>query len=203
MKKILLILATLFAAPAFSQQLVNCFQATSVPCNTTAQQGNGTQGDPAWLAFGKINADMIAIYSALPTLPLAVAQGGTGVTSSTGTGSTVLSISPTIVSPVFTVPTTGATTFTVTGCGTAANVTGNGAAGQFQVGTGASTCTFVFTINGATGMPAPHGWVANVDDVTSHIHCVNTATVSTTTANVLCNSAVTTGDIVMFSAAAY
>lgn len=98
----------------------------------------------------------------------------------------------------------GAVTFTVSGCGVAASVTGSGSAGTFTVGTGAATCTFVFTINGATGMTAPHGWIANVDDVTAKIHCANNGTVaSTTTATVLCNSTVTTGDLITFSATAF
>jgi hypothetical protein len=99
--------------------------------------------------------------------------------------------------------TSGTTTFTVSGCGTAGSVTGNGTAGTFTVGTGAGTCTFVFTINGATGMTATHGWIANVDDATAKLHCENTATVSTTTANVICNATVTTGDLITFKADPY
>jgi hypothetical protein len=104
-----------------------------------------------------------------------------------------------------TVPfTTGGTTFTVSGCGTASSVAGTGTTGVFTVGTGASTCTFTITINGATGMTAPHGWIANVDDQTAHIHCTNvTGGGSTTTAQVLCNSTVTTGDVISFHADPY
>jgi hypothetical protein len=98
---------------------------------------------------------------------------------------------------------TGPTTFTVSGCGTAGSVTGSGTAGTFTVGTGASTCTFIFTINGATGMTATHGWIANVDDLTKNSHCTNTSGGSTTTAEVLCNFVVATSDIITFSAVAY
>jgi hypothetical protein len=92
----------------------------------------------------------------------------------------------------------GATTFTVSGCGTAGTYVGQGGTtGSFVVGTGASTCTFTFTINGASGMAAKNGWVANVDDVTAHLHCTNTTGGSTTTAVVLCNSTVTTGDTIV------
>jgi hypothetical protein len=97
----------------------------------------------------------------------------------------------------------GPTAFTVSGCGTAGSVTGNGAAGTFTVGTGASTCTFIFTINGATGMTAPHGWIANVDDLTKNSHCTNATGGSTTTAEVLCNFVVATSDIITFSAVSY
>jgi hypothetical protein len=198
-RHLLITLAALVASPAFSQQLVNCIQSTSTPCVTGAQIGNGTQGDPAWLAFGKLNSDVTFLFANVPSYPLVVADGGTGATTATGTGSVVLA-----VGPILSAPLTGGTTFTVSGCGVAAAVTGSGASGTFTVGTGASTCTFVFTINGATGMTAPHGWVANVDDVTAHLHCFNNGSVaSTTTATVLCNSTVTTGDLITFSAAAF
>jgi hypothetical protein len=75
------------------------------------------------------------------TLP--VANGGTGVTTSTGTGSVVLSTSPTLVTPLLGTPTSGNfssgtftwPTFNQNTTGTAANVTGtvavaNGGTGQ-------------------------------------------------------------------------
>lgn len=43
-------------------------------------------------------------------LPLAVSSGGTGVTTSTGTGSVVLSNSPTLVTPALGTPTSGVLT---------------------------------------------------------------------------------------------
>jgi hypothetical protein len=74
---------------------------------------------------------------------LAVASGGTGVTSSTGTGSVVLSTSPTLVTPLLGTPTSGNfstgtftwPTFNQNTTGTASNVTGvvaiaNGGTGQ-------------------------------------------------------------------------
>lgn len=44
------------------------------------------------------------------TYPISVANGGTGVTTSTGTGNTVLSTSPTLVTPVLGTPSSGALT---------------------------------------------------------------------------------------------
>ena len=35
---------------------VDCVAATSTPCVATGNPGNGSEGDPAWLAFGKVNA---------------------------------------------------------------------------------------------------------------------------------------------------
>jgi hypothetical protein len=93
---------------------------------------------------------------------------------------------------------TGATTATISGCGTAASIAGPGTAGKFTVGTGASTCTFVVTINGATGMAANTGWVLNMDDTTAHLHCTNDG-YTTTTVTGFCNSTVTTGDTIVFS----
>lgn len=89
---------------------------------------------------------------------------------------------------------TGAT-FTVSGCGTAGSVTGADLSGSFVVGTGASTCTFVVT----PGYTAKNRWVLNMDDDTAKIHCTNIATPSTTTGSAICNSTVTTGDVITFS----
>ena len=100
---------------------------------------------------------------------LAVANGGTGVTTSTGTGSVVLSTSPSLVTPVLGVPASGDfssgtftwPTFNQNTTGTASNVTGvvaiaNGGtnstatatAGGSAYGTGTA---FAFTAAGTAG----------------------------------------------------
>lgn len=89
----------------------------------------------------------------------------------------------------------GGTPVTVSGCGTAGSITGHGTSGTFIVGTGAVTCTFVININGATGLTALHGWNGKLIDSTAGIDCLQTTAVSTTTATFLCNSVVTTGDL--------
>ena len=86
------------------------------------------------------------------TLP--VANGGTGVTTSTGTGSVVLSTSPTLVTPLLGTPTSGNfssgtftwPTFNQNTTGTAANVTGtvaiaNGGTGQTTAATAITSLT--------------------------------------------------------------
>lgn len=85
------------------------------------------------------------------------------------------------------------TTFTVSGCGTAGSVTGGPEAGSFTVGTGASPCTFVITINGASGATAPNGWNCWGVDQTSSIQLIQSAS-STTTCSIKGNAA--TSDII-------
>ena len=92
---------------------------------------------------------------------------------------------------------------TISGCGTAGSIHGNGVAGDFTVGTGAVNCTFTVTLNGASGLTAQTGWIANADDTTAGIHCVNGTTVSTTTVVFTCTGTVLTSDLIKFSAAAY
>jgi len=71
--------------------------------------------------------DAVSLSTADITGTLPVANGGTGVTSSTGTGSVVLSNSPTLVTPALGTPASGvATNLTGTASGlTAGNVTTN------------------------------------------------------------------------------
>lgn len=38
---------------------VYCVASTSTLCNPTSNPGNGSQGDPAWMAFGKLNTDFV------------------------------------------------------------------------------------------------------------------------------------------------
>lgn len=57
-----LALLAFFATAHAQQAVINCVAATSTPCNTSSNPGAGTQGDPAWRAFGKVNANFTQLY---------------------------------------------------------------------------------------------------------------------------------------------
>jgi hypothetical protein len=122
---------------------------------------------------------------------LAVANGGTGVTTSTGSGNNVLSTSPTFVTPVLGTP-TSVTLTNATGLPLTTGVTGtlpiaNGGTGLTALGTGVQTAIGVnvgtagaFVVNGGVLGTPSSGTVTNLTGTAS----INiNGTVGATTAN--------------------
>ena len=62
-------------ARAQAPEYVYCINATSTQCNTTSNPGNGTQGDDSWLAFGKLNLDLLALQPPTPQYSVVYANG--------------------------------------------------------------------------------------------------------------------------------
>jgi len=83
----------------------------------------GTQTSAYYLRSNGTNSVLAALAAADVTGTLAVANGGTGVATSTGTGSVVLSTSPTLVTPLLGTPTSGVAT-NLTGLPLTTGVTG-------------------------------------------------------------------------------
>ena len=117
------------------------------PTLVTPALGTPSSGTLTNCTFPTLNQNTTGTAAGL-SATLAVASGGTGVTTSTGTGSVVLSTSPTLVTPILGTPTSG----TLTNCtfptlnqnttGSAATFTSTSQNSQFNsvgVGTAGST----------------------------------------------------------------
>ena len=89
----------------------------------TLQVGDTWSTDGTYDTNGALKQTLGSVNLNSVTGTLAVANGGTGVTTSTGTGSTVLSTSPTLVTPLLGTPTSGVAT-NLTGLPLTTGVTG-------------------------------------------------------------------------------
>ena len=118
----------------------------SVVLNTTPTLVTPILGTPT---SGDLTNCTIPVGSITGTLP--VLSGGTGVTTSTGSGDTVLSTSPTLVTPALGTPTSGVVT-NLTGT---ASININGTVGATTATTGAfTTLAYTGTLTGNTGVVA-------------------------------------------------
>ena len=79
------ILALALAGLAHAQEVpIYCNTTTSAACNTTTNPGNGSQGEAAWQAFGKVNAwaQQLGLFALDPANEvLATPSGATGIPS--------------------------------------------------------------------------------------------------------------------------
>ena len=121
--------------------------------------GTPSSGNLANCTFPTLNQNTTGTAAGL-SATLAVASGGTGVTTSTGTGSVVLSTSPTLVTPVLGTPTSGNfstgtftwPTFNQNTTGTAAGLSATLAV--TSGGTGVTTLTGLAKGNGTSAFTA-------------------------------------------------
>lgn len=176
-----------------TQQPVNC--SPSVPCTISGPFATGT-GDPAGLAFGKINTDIGVLYGLnAPFLTSQSANQFFAAPSGLSGFPSFRAISALDLPPV--IPATA--TFTAVGCSNSTLVGGANtaaliAAGSFNAGVSGS-CSVTLTLP-----TAAHGWACWASDVTSPAVFAQTAK-STTSCAI---AAVTVnGDAVTFIAIAY
>lgn len=92
----------------------------------------------------------------------------------------------------------GGTPFTVSGCAASA-VAGGAAAGTFKSGT-TGKCKAVITINGDSGLAAPHGWACSGNNLTS-VHSIRQTASTTTTATLAGTTAA--NDVISFYCMGY
>jgi hypothetical protein len=187
MKKLLsslLLVAALFllhAAPSSAQQQsIYCNSSTLAACNTSANPGNGSQGDPAWLSFGKVNAnftqlygmfgssstlkstgfasaaDIASLFSGTPSSSLCLGSQGSLIACSGGGGSSAFGSLTGGTNTAATMLVGTGASLAPTGAGT---VTANAYSGQLAIpngGTGATTFAAAGLVTSSGGVTSGH-----------------------------------------------
>jgi hypothetical protein len=123
-----------------------------------------------------------------------IGAGSTDILKVTGTNAPTSAI-VTVSGPVV----LGGTKFTASGCSNS-TTTGQGTAGTFKSGT-TGTCTVTITLNGATGITAPNGWICTAFNRTTTANLM-LQTVDSTTGCTIAGTTVT-NDIIAFYAQPY
>ena len=93
----------------------------------------------------------------------------------------------------------GGTSFTLKGCNASA-IVGGAAAGTFKSGT-TGNCKATITINGATGLAAPHGWACSGNNLTDPAKAVHQTASTVTTATLA--GATAANDVISFYCMGY
>ena len=148
-------------------------QLTGTPLSVTAAVGtNNTQIATTGFVYNVLGttsatyAHSISGNAAGLSVTLAVASGGTGVTTSTGTGSNVLSTSPTLVTPVLGTPTSGNfSTGSFTWPTFNQNTTGLAAKASTLSQNGGTGTAMTFNWSGQGGQPT---WLWGGNDGSNH-----------------------------------
>jgi len=153
------------------------------PTLVTPILGTPTSGNLANCTFPILNQNTTGT-AANVTGTVAVANGGTGVTTSTGTGSVVLSTSPTLVTPVLGTPTSG--NFST---GTFTWPTFN----QNTTGTAAGLSATLAVTSGGTGVTTSTGSGSNVLNTSPTLVTPTLGVASATSINKVALTAPATG----------
>lgn len=166
-----------------------------------AVSGNGTGRFQVYGGnFGALIAEFIPVGSATNRFTFTNSNGGNPTIGVNG-GS--LAITPAIVA-ASSISANGAisngTKFTTSGC-SVSSTTGGATAGTFTVG--ANTCTVVITMNGATGLTAPTGWVCSAEDATALLVLVSQSASSQTTCSLNIPATAGATDVIRFMAQGY
>jgi hypothetical protein len=178
----------------------NTFVGTSAGNTTTSGTFNTAVGAGATtgtttngaIAIGQGSSASTTQAIAIGFFATASASGAVQIGPSGGTNSVANSLQFNAL------PVAGGATFTVTGCGTATSLIGNGLVGTFAAAS--TTCAPVIT----TGLTAPHGYVCDMGDRTTSADFTthyNTATSATTAT--WPSQTVVSGDVMAFKCSAY